>query len=103
MLDYDKTYFNKVNRNNMIGIKCVALLEERFGIVPDAYGVIDPRSTNLAISAPRKSDVRDKIVRKRDNKQSNVTPIQITVKAEIDPDQLKSLIKQAVLEAFEDL
>lgn len=105
LLNYDRGYFNKVFRTNRIGIKCMHLLEERFGILPASYGV----AGNTGLHKPQKkastsaNSVKDLIISKRDKKTEEKSTIQLVMKAEIDPDQLKDLIKHAVLEAFEEL
>lgn len=95
VLGYSREYFNKVFRTNKIGVTCVKLLEERFGIDSSTY------MDSCSRLEPKTASIKDKIIRKRDKDRVAVQPI--VLKAEIDPQQLKSLIKQAVLEAFEEL
>ena len=102
-LEYSKSYFSKVFRTNKIGKTCVDLLKSKFDIDPGLYLPIKMEVSEGSGSVPTNT-IKDIIINKRDEKkQQKAEPYQLILKAKIDPDQLKYLIKQAVLEAFEEL
>ena len=91
-LHYSRSYFNKPFREGEIGVRCVTLLKENFSIDPASYGV-----------ATKRSSAKDKVIRKRERRNSSLVTSPIVLNVTIDPVQLRDLIKEAVMEAFEEL
>ena len=119
LLNYERSYFGKVFKKNVIGIRCVKLMEDKFGISPLSYGVISDDESARAISdlyakaaipkisteeatiAPESPSIKDKILKKKEQRSANAEPI--VVQLTVDPNQIKKIIKEAVMEAFEEL
>ena len=96
MMGYNKTYFNKVKARGKIGETCVRLLKERYGILPQQYNVVGYPDVEIEKPSIVKQKVLNKIKPQTASKQ-------ITVQVQLDVDQLSSIIKSAVIEAFNSL
>ena len=98
-LGYNKTYFNKVWARKSIGRTCVSLLAERYNIQPEQYGVVGyykDAAQEFVRTSVKKAKVLEML-----GKGENKDKIELTVM--LDRDILKKLIKEAVLEAFDEL
>lgn len=106
-LGYEKSYFGKVLERNKIGTKAAKMLDEQFGIKPQQYGAaIEGKVEVLPVKRGRKKNenISDIIESPRikpvvDNIDTGV----IVLKVELDAAQLFSMVKQAVIEAFNNL
>lgn len=101
MLEYNPGYLTKCIKAGKIGVTCVELLATRLGIAPSEYEVEGYKKSAKKIAEKPAESVKDKVLKKIEKKEEPVKPIVLQV--QIDPSQLKDLIKEAVLDAFNSL
>lgn len=113
VLDYTPNYFNKCIRTGKIGLNAMQLLNSKFGIKPEMYSDLNVNDLPEKIvvkkkkvakpAKPAKAKVLEKIAAKKKANTPEPANNMITVQVSLDSDQLKALIKEAVIEAFESL
>ena len=100
MLGYERGYFTKVRSRGKIGLNCVNLLKVRYNILPQQYEVAGYQEIETQ-SQIDSSQVKKKILDKVNKPESKAESI--VLKITVDTDQLKQIVKQAVIEAFNSL
>ena len=100
LLDYQPGYFSKTFSKKKIGVNCARLLYEKIGIKPEQYGVFGIDFDDTAVPRKKKLTAKEKVIQKKSNKPSAST---ITIQLQVDAKDLKELIKEAVLEAFDEI
>lgn len=97
-IGYDRSYFSKVAHANKIGITCVRLLKTQYNILPQQYEVVGYEDTEVPV---KPTYTKQKVLAKLNKPEPKTESI--VLKITVDADQLKQLVKQAVLEAFNSL
>lgn len=101
MLDYNPCYLTKCIKVGKIGLTCVELLATRLGIAPSEYEVEGYKKPAKKPSTKTTESVKEKVLKKIEKREDEQKPIILQV--QIDPSQLKDLIKEAVLDVFNSL
>lgn len=99
-LGYDKGYFAKVRSRGKIGETCVRLLKEQYNILPQQYEVEGYVDAPTEIASNAKQKVLKKLKKAED---SNTLKMKVSMELTLDREELSQLIKEAVLEVFNNL
>lgn len=115
VLEYTPNYFNKCLRNGKIGVNAMHLLNSKLGIKPEMYSDLNVNDLPKQIVVKKKKQkeaqpvktpreiVQEKIAAKKKAVTTEPSTSMITVQVSLNSEQLRELIKEAVLDAFDSL
>lgn len=114
LLEYTPNYFNKCLRTGKMGVNAMNILNSKLGIKPEMYSslsvsdlperiIVTPKKKEVKTAKTAKELVKEKIEARKKEPITELSTSMITVQVSLDSEQLKDLIKEAVLDAFNSL